>query len=175
MKLRKYYNIKTCFVLCTIISGSFSTLLSYTLETENFYYPIIITGLMFIGEALCGIIILIEKQCKKSKKIKESKDFSKVKNFYQKIGKNGCSLAAVFDLLGSLLEYYSYLALTPALIISLKTFSVFYVLLYRKCFMRKALYKHQKLGVLIFMIGIIFAVITVNLSSNNKFQVKSKT
>lgn len=177
MRNSNFFHKKHLFILCIVIFGSGATLATASLLDYGFSYPMFGCGIMFIAEALCGFFISKKTSATiyLASQVNTTASITEHKPFYQKIGKFACCLSAVFDFIDTIMEFYCYNRLWPAAIVSLKMFSIFYVILYRKYKMKKGMYKHQRLGMGILMVGVVTVVYSIAASSKNIYTIDAIT
>ena len=176
MPLRHFFHKKHLYIASLILCGSCATLISAELDTYGFNYPIFSCAVMFAGESLC---IIFNSKSKSSRTLLRSnlnytQSIVTAKGFYQRLGKYGCCLSALFDFIDNVMEFYCYLNLWPEAIVALKMFSIFYVLVYRRYVMRKIIYKHQRLGLGILVFGMIVSVYSIGMSSERSYSLDTK-
>jgi hypothetical protein len=156
----------------TIILGSGSTILSKRLDIIGFYYPFFQTGLMFLGEAACSLVILLLAKKEEKQVTLESSGSEKEvqRGCFEKSGKYIFCVTAMFDFLGSFMEYFSYNLLKASVIVTFKMMVIVFIIIYRVYFLKRILYKHQKLGLVFLAVGFILVGSEVSLNSSTHFK-----
>ena len=140
-------------VLGVILFGTASSLISQLFDLKRSSFPLFQTLIMFIGELLCFFFIFINK--------KERAPYN-CSPLMTKFGDYCFFLSGIFDFLNSLLEAICAFYITNfAFFWTLKMLATLYVLLYRKLYVNKSIYKHQKIGILIYIIGMIIIVFQI--------------
>ena len=143
----------------------------------GFYYPLFQTGLMFVGEALCVFATL---GCRKKKPKDLSLDFPGIsyfastgdqtlikKSYLERCGRWGFCISALFDFLGSSLEYYSFDLLRASAIVTFKMMVIIFIWAYRVFILKKVVYRHQWLGLGLLFLGFIIVGFEVTLRSHS--------
>lgn len=166
---RRYLMIRYICISGTILFGSGSTIIAKRLDLSNFYYPLFQTGLMFLGMALCsGFIKIFTKKQQKLRPslINASKEDEINKTCFEKTGKFAFCLTALFDFMGSFMEYFSYNLLKASSIVTFKMMVIIFIITYKKFVLKKPIYRHQILG-LVFL-GIGFSIVGLEVLFNSK-------
>ena len=168
---KKYFMIKYFCMLGTIILGSVSTTLSKRLDIIGFYYPFFQTGLMFLGEASCGLVVfLLTKRQEKIVNLEGSfREREVQKGCFEKSGKYIFCVTAMFDFLGSFMEYFSYNLLKASVIVTFKMMVIIFIIVYRVYFLKRTIFRHQKLGLVFLAIGFLLVGSEVCLDSKTHF------
>lgn len=168
---RTYKKLKYLLTAGLVVSGSISTLLSTLGTSNNFSYPLFKTFMMFIGEMLNFIIFLPNVFCKKrTTSVSNSFNYEplKKKTFVERIGKSIYCVSMVLDFMNNIIENYCMMKLHPSDFVCMKMTVTIYVLLYRIVIQKRKPYKHQWLGLFIFISGIMLSIIGNYLKSSNE-------
>ena len=164
MEARKYYIFKYCCIFGIIIFGSLSIIGKAALKTRGIYYPIFQTSFLFVGEMLSLIVFWIKFKVLKLRHDQNFKydDLQDVhQNWITKLGNWAYMIAGTCEFLGSFLETIAYNYLSPPSIVSLKCLTTVFILYYRFFHINRTVFKHQKLGLAIYSIGIILIIAEV--------------
>ena len=170
-KARRYY-----FTLGIITFGSLRYFASSSIQYKNSFDPVFQTFAMFFGEFLCFIFMLIGKN-KKLAKI--SLEMFQINNtpipaesnpqkmsWYYKYGRYCFIIPAIFDSINSIIEVICFNYLTIPMIVSLQMLKIIFIMYYRFNHVNRTIFKHQKLGLFIFICGIIIMLIEIITNDN---------
>jgi hypothetical protein len=152
--------------------GSGSSILIKFLNLREFYYPLFQLCLMFLGEFLSIILMIIYYTRSRKNENNNRSNFllSEPKPaFFSRSGKIIYAFISIFDLLSSAIENYCLNKMIATDFLSLKMVVNYYILLYRVIILKSRTYKHQLLGLIIFTIGILLIVVyNIILSRQNE-------
>jgi drug/metabolite transporter (DMT)-like permease len=166
---RRYFLTRYLCIIGTVLCGSGSTIIAKRLDSINFYFPLFQTGLMFLGMSICcGLTLLFSKKNEHLKLIQSSSEQKETKNCIEKIGKFAFCVTAIFDFLGSFMEYFSYNLLKASSIVTFKMMVIVFIVLYRVIIMKKTIYRHQKLGLTFLGMGFLIVGSEVCFNSDNQ-------
>lgn len=164
MEARKYYIFKYCCIFGIIIFGSLSIIGKAALKTRGIYYPIFQTSFLFVGEMISILVFWLKFKVLKLRIDKNFKydDLQDVhQNWITKLGNWAYIIPGFCEFLGSFLETIAYNYLSPPSIVSLKCLTTVFILYYRFFHINRTVFKHQKLGLAIYSIGIILIIAEV--------------
>jgi uncharacterized membrane protein len=158
---KKFFRLKLIIISLTMISGTWSTLTASYLDTLGFSFTLFQIILMFGGELLVGLLIVLISSFK-SKKNSEKNSISPM-NCFKNIGKKGFCLSAFFDFLSSIFIVTSIVYLPAFGLMSFKIVLLIFMGIYRKFFLKRNFYRHQFLGLGLIFIGIFLVTIQFGL------------
>ena len=160
MNIKKRWRLIT--VLGLIICGTGSSLLNEFINFNRKSYPLFQTQAMFIGEFLCFIFIFFNKA---------KREPHNCSPLVKKYGDYCFFLSGFFDFLCSLVQSICAAFLNFPFYLTLKMLTTIYVLIYRKLYVNRSMGKHQTLGILIYIIGMIIIIFEVLFDRNdNQFE-----
>ncbi|OMJ90491.1 hypothetical protein SteCoe_7078 [Stentor coeruleus] len=170
MEERTYKKVKYLLTAGVVVFGTLSTLLSTLGPSNDFSYPLFQTFMMFIGEMLNIIIFLPKLLCRKrSTSVGSSYNNEPLKkNFSERVGKSIYILSMVLDFTSTIIENYCMIKLHPSDFVCMKMTVTIYVLLYRILIQKRKPYKHQWIGMFIYISGIALSIIGNYLASSDE-------
>ena len=167
-KTRKYY-----LSLGLILFSSIRILLSRNVKFDSAFDPIVQTFIMYLGEFFCFIFIFIRKSKHSVNNLSDiskinisSKKTSELITWYQKYGWYCYIIPSICELITNVLEVICYNYLSSPMIVSLQMQRITFVMYYRFNHINRTFFKHQKLGMIIYIIGITTTLIEIILSNN---------
>ncbi|OMJ87853.1 hypothetical protein SteCoe_10336 [Stentor coeruleus] len=165
-----YKRLQLLCIFGTMASGTWSTLTVSYLDKLNFTYALFQVAFMFIGEFLCYFIVYGKKICIRNDDFKSTRRYSiQPPNKLQRFGKKIFIFTAFCDFIDSFLQATSYNYLSTAAIMGFKMLLIFFIFLFRKFVMKRNTYRHQILGLIIILIGMLMiGVIVFYTSSESK-------
>ena len=148
-----------------LVIGTANTIVTKLMDTiewdgEEFSHPYFQTFTMFNGELICLLLYILIFKKAHLKEIEDPSFQAKLRNkppptgLVKKFGKYLFGLPAAFDLCASTLMYIGLILSAPSIYQMLRGFIVVVVAIYSKIFLKKRIFKHQTLGVIIVFIGI---------------------
>lgn len=168
---RNFNRIRYSLITCLFLVGSGSSILTITLNLNNFYYPLFQLVIMFLAEFF-SISLIIYRYFKpltinnsvSNFLIQDSKPA-----FFSRSGKSIYSLLSLLDLITTSIEHYCLFKMLPSDFLTLKMTVNYYIILYRIIFLKSRIFKHQWLGLLIFTIGfLLIAISNIIISTNSE-------
>lgn len=164
---RKFYLISrySC-VAGVIVFGALSSVITKSLNLNDFFFPLFQTMLMAFGELTNGFLVVFFWLCvkKKVKKLENSENLCvelPKRSCWKRLGKSGICISGFFDFLNSLTEYYCYNVLTATNYVSIKMITTYYVLAYRVIFLNRPIHRHQWFGLFLFTLGICLIIFEI--------------
>lgn len=176
MKAEKKYFLLRYFCLAgTILFGSGSIIITKRLDIIGFYYPLFQTSLMFFGEALCvaTAFVFIRKKNREKDFVGRQEGLEGLgieKGCFERLGKFGFCISALFDLMGSFLEYFSFNMLQASVIVTFKMMVIVFIWAYRVFVLKKTVYRHQWLGLSLLLMGFLIVGFEVTFNSNRSIK-----
>lgn len=168
MKGRGYYLIRYYYIPFMVISGSGSSIISSCIQVNDVYYPIFQTLLMFLGESLSIIPFILNKKKPKSETVNQAAS-PVYRSWLIRQGRKGYCVLSLLELFSSILEIIASNFLEPGSIVSLKMLNVIYILYYRIFHINKTVFKHQKLGIGVYLIGMVFLISEIIINRLDSF------
>lgn len=166
MDRKKYKKLKYLIILLFIISGSSISILLKNLTVKKFYFPFFQVFIMFVGEFMSVLIYLFEAiRLKKNRDVNNLRSFVEKVHVYKKI--LIFSFVSILDFINAFLEDYCINHMNVSDFLSLKMTVNYYILLYRSLIIKRKIFRHQLLGLLIFSIGIFLFVINNTWTANS--------
>lgn len=153
------------FMAGMLVIGTANTVVTKLMDTiewdgEEFSHPYFQTFTMFNGELLCLLLYVIFFKKSHLKEIEDPAFQAKLRNkpppspAVRKYGKFLFGVPAAFDLCASTLMYIGLILSAPSIYQMLRGFIVVVVAVYSRVFLKKRIFKHQTIGVVIVFIGI---------------------
>jgi hypothetical protein len=148
-----------------LVMGTVNTIITKLMDTtewggEEFSHPYFQTFTMFNGELICLLLYVLIFKTAHLKEIEDPSFQAKLRNrptptgLYKKFAKYLFGLPAALDLCASTLTYIGLILSAPSIYQMLRGLIVVVVAIYRKIFLKKRVFKHQTVGVIIVVIGI---------------------
>ena len=171
MVVRTYYCIRYLYTFGMIVFGYQTIYLSGQMQFDRAFDPIFQTSLMYFGELICFLFIILEK--KQSKPVSpllilETSPSSirqePLVTWHERMGKSAYILISFFELINSCLEVLCFNFLSEASLASLQILATIFVLYYRIFHVNRKLFAHQKLGLSIFLIGMVLIITEVGVN-----------
>ena len=130
-----------------IFTNHITSPINYSHNAEDYFnHPILINGIMFFGEFSCLFIFYIIKfVLKKSKSDRSKVHVNPLLFFFQ----------AMCDFISSGSTFFSYGITAGSIVIMLQSSQIIWTALLSLIFMKKQFYRHQILGILLCVIGVI--------------------
>ncbi|OMJ65771.1 hypothetical protein SteCoe_37643 [Stentor coeruleus] len=170
----KKFNLSKNLVFLGIIAASCaSTILSGYSDAKGFSFPILQTCIMCFSESLCIIPALYDrKKRQKNLNIRSTiiNPVGPISNFAKIIVKLMPCLAGLCDVISSALVYIAYIHLETADVVSTGIFNMFYILLYKKYIQKRKTYIHQKIGIVILILGTLGLTLNFAFFSGYKYE-----
>jgi hypothetical protein len=164
MEARKYHIFRYSCIFGIILFGSLSIMGKAVLKVQGIYYPIFQTSFLFIGQSLSFLLFWVKRKIFRVK-IEKSLKYSELPEIYQnwltKLETWSFCIPGILEFIGSLLETVAYNFLSPASIVSLKCLTTIFILYYRVFHINRTVFKHQKLGLAIYSLGILLIIADV--------------
>lgn len=172
MRAEKFNFTKNLVFLGIIVSSCICSLLSEFNDSRGFNNPIMQTWIMFFSESLCLILAFYERK----RKLTNPNELSFITNptsnsstFVKKISKFTPCISAICDLISSAFVYFSFLHLAGPEIATARIFDMFYILLYKSYIQKRKNYPHQKIGIVLLIIGTIGITLNIALFNKSKY------
>lgn len=177
MEAKKYKIKKSFSIGGIIIFGSLYIIGKSQLKLKGLYYPVFQSCLFSIGEVLCLVILLIRTKVF-SQSIEKTNKYSELPEFRQnrltRLGNYAYIISGFFEFLSNLLETVAFNILSPASIVSLKCLVTLYVLYYRFFHINRSIFRHQKLGLAVFLAGILTVIIALIVDTSTSIEENRK-
>ena len=148
--IKKYNQERFLCIFGIFFFGTASALLSGAyLNYEGRSYPLFLTEMMFFGEFSCFLFIFYNKK---------SKMPFNCSPLVSKFGDYCFFISGFFEFISALLESISASYLNFAFYVTLKMLNALFILIHRKLYINRSIYKHQKLGIALYLIGMIIII-----------------
>jgi hypothetical protein len=163
MNIRQYYIARYFYSLLFISFGSIGIITAYLIKSDGGNYTLYQTSLMFLGEVLCFTIYPIRIYFFKGKSydLYDSQLNEDYRSWLTKLGKYGYCIIAIADFANSLIAMYIINFLSVPEYIGLKLNSVLFALAYRVFYVKVSVYRHQKLGLVLFLFGMMLIMLDI--------------
>ena len=173
-----YYKLKIISVLSIIIFGSGSSILFGLISSKSSYSPVFNTLLMFIGETICIVFYFRERPTQRTVQtldIQSAFTENRLVSIYEKIGNYGYCIISLCEFLNSVIIQISSIYISNVyVLVSLGLLSTIFVFLYRVFYGKRKLFKHEKLGILLYLLGILMIIVyTVTYRNSYDNQIES--
>ena len=168
MEVRHYYAARYFYMFGMIFFGYLIIYFTEKVEYNKAFDPVYQTFLLHLGELLCIFFIF----CEKSNKNKESQNLlieaqlnatqdEPLITWHQRLGKYSYIIISFFEFANSFLEVLCFNFLTTASLASLQILTTIYILYYRIFHVYRKIFAHQKLGLSIFLTGMVLIIIEI--------------
>lgn len=164
---KTYYRLKYFCIIGTILSGTCTTILAKYLDDTSFSYELFQTLFMFIGESLCVVLVVYSRVLNAKTPSAGQQNNYLHSWFISKFGKKVYAISGFCDFFGSYLQGISYNLLSNPVLMSFKMILIFNMFLYRVLIIRRKVFRHQVLGLLLLSIGMMLVVLMSLVSPNN--------
>lgn len=169
MEAKKFIIIRSVCIGGIVIFGSLCILEKSSLRIEKIYYPVFQSCLLCIGEIL-SILILVFRRKVLGQKTEKNLKFAELDEFRQnkftRLGNYTFIISGFCEFISNLLETITLNILSPSSVVSLKCLIVLYVLYYRIFHINRNIFRHQKLGLTIFLLGMAMVIIAILVEKN---------
>ena len=166
--MNEYFRFIYLCVICLILFGTANNYIDSQLQEETRYNPLFRACLMFMGETLCFCFLLLrEKQSSIDTFAKSSTKNEEFIPKYVKFFKIYCyCISGICELIVYILQSFCLIYLNIAFTMSLYMLTVIYIIVHKTYFINRPVFKHQKIGMILFLVGMLMIIFEVLLYRN---------